>query len=98
MGDKLVDANLALKAQVMPGMHNKVVACASQFITEFDGAALLMLDPETKKWGNAMVLPHRAKLALPVNSSGMTVLGGDPALCEGGHVSVMPAMRKCAQN
>ena len=43
-------------------------------------------------------MPHGAKLALSVTSGGMTVLGGDPTLCQGGQVSVMPAIEKvCAE-
>ena len=98
MGGETVNANLTLKARVMPGMKDKVIACASQFITEFDGAALLVLDPEGKKWGGTMVMPHGAKMALSVNKGGMMVLGGDPALCEGGQVSVMLAIEQvCAE-
>ena len=98
MGDRVVDANIALKAQVMLGMRDKVIACASQFVTEFDGAALLMLDPETKQWGGTMPLPHGAKLALSVTSGGMTVLRDDSTLCQGGQVSVVLAIEKvCAE-
>ena len=98
MGNQAADMNIALKAQVMLGMRDKVIACASHFITEFDGAALLMLDPETKQWGGTMLLPHGAKLALSVTSGGMTVLGGDPTLCQGGQVSIMAAIEKvCAE-
>ena len=98
MGGETVDANLVLKAHVMPGMKGKVIACAPQFITEFDGAALLVLDPVSKKWGGTMVMPHCAKMALSINQGGMMVLGCDPALCEGGQVSVMPAIEQvCAE-
>lgn len=98
MRGKTVDANLALKARVMPGVEGKVIACASQFINEFDGAAMLVLDPESKKWGGTMVMPHGSKMALSVDAGGMMVLGGDPALCEGGQVSVMPAIEQvCAE-
>lgn len=100
MHGKTVDANIKLKAQVMPGpsAEGKVIACASQFITEFDGAALLILDPETKKWGGTMVMSHGAKLALSINEGGMMVMGSDPAVCEGRQVSVMPSIEKvCAE-
>ena len=65
MHSKTVDVNIKLKAQVMPGpsAEGKVIACALQFITEFDGAALLVLDPETKKWGSTMVMPHCSGLS-----------------------------------
>ena len=39
MGDRAADVNIALKAQVMSGLRDKVIACASHFITEFDGGS-----------------------------------------------------------
>ena len=43
MASKTVNANIELKSQVIegPSVEGKVIAGASQFITEFDGAALL---------------------------------------------------------
>ena len=100
LGGKTVNANIDLKAQVMdgPSVDGKVIAGASQFITQFDGAALLVLDPATKEWGGMMVMPHGARLALSINETGMMVLGGDPAVCKGGQISVMPSVeRVCAE-
>ena len=75
-----------------------MIACASQFITEFNGAALLVLDPETKEWGGTMVMLHGARLALSINEGGMMALSSDPAVCKGGQVSVMPSIEKiCAE-
>jgi hypothetical protein len=95
-----VNANIELKSQVIegPSAEGKVIAGASQFITEFNGAALLILDPRTKEWGGQIVMPHGARLALSINAGGMMVLGADPSVCKGGAVSVMPSVeRVCAE-
>ena len=100
MASKTVNANIELKAQVIegPSVDGKVIAGASQFITEFNGAALLVLDPDTKEWGGMIVMPHGARLALSINAGGMMVLGSDPSVCKGGAVSVMPSVeRVCAE-
>ena len=100
MGSRTVNVNINLKAQVMSGSstEGKVIAGASQFITQFNRAALLVLDPEIKKWGGTMVLHNGARLALSINRDGMMVLGSDPSVCQGGQVSVMPPIEKiCAE-
>ena len=79
-------------------MRDKVIARGSDFITQFDGAAVLMLDPVTKAWGGNLQLPHGARVAISVTKGGMTVLGSDPTVCEGGRVSSMPAVEEiCAE-
>ena len=100
LGGKTANAIIDLKAQVMdgPSVEGKVIAGASQFITQFNGAALLVLDPTTKEWCGMMVMPHGARLALSINEAGMMVLGSDPSVCKGGQISVMPSVERiCAE-
>ena len=77
---------LGLEAQI-DNIGNKVIASCAGLVRDQDAIVVLGLDPGTKAWSSFLMFSNGTMMALSLTRGGMTVMGTNSSVCEGGTLS-----------
>jgi hypothetical protein len=77
---------LGLEAQI-DDIGNKAIASCAGLVRDQNAIVVLGLDPGTKAWSSFLMFDNGTMMALSLTRGGMTVMGTNSSVCEGGTVS-----------